>query len=93
VKAFEALLMPNGVVKRYVVVSTKQVAQAYSAAQQLTIPVINDESGALSKDCGVLVNLGFSKFAKKALLQVDSTGLVKSSHLVLNVNDIHALHS
>jgi peroxiredoxin Q/BCP len=60
-----------------IVVSTREVAQAYARAHGLDMPVLCDAEGKAAKAYGSLVNLGFMKFARKLTVLVDGRGAVE----------------
>jgi len=60
-----------------VVVSDIGTAQAYAAKHGPSSVVLGDPGGKVTKAYGVLVNLGFMKFARKLIVVVDAHGNVE----------------
>jgi peroxiredoxin len=60
-----------------VVVSEPAVAEAYALAHAPGLRVLCDPAGRAARAYGVLVNLGFLRFAKKLVVLVDARGQVE----------------
>jgi thioredoxin-dependent peroxiredoxin len=72
-----------GVANRWLVAVTRlEDAKPYAAAHAISLPILADSNGSVSRKYGVLTNVAGFKFARKTLLFIDPRGIVAYSRPV-----------
>jgi peroxiredoxin len=91
VRAFQALTLPAGMRRVFIAVASQTDCDSYASKHNISVPVIADANGAAAKACGVLINTGFMKLAKKTVIVIDNNERVQLAKLVPEGKDVNAL--